>query len=241
MGSGSNLESFSNDEHDIVISETTLDSQEGENSMENQNSDEELLVPLEGDISDEKPLRSRSYSSFSFDNWEAETYDDTYYTYGDNGNMIETTTYDEEGILSYKATYEYDQYGNYTKITTNYYLPDGTTSSSEILYSNEYDENGLLIKYTDQIYEDNTLSYSSSVEYQYNASNTIQKDIYYINGELQYESEYIYSDGLLVAVESTGPDGYFAKREYVYDTSKRLILETIKDNNSLIKTSYFYE
>lgn len=106
----------------------------------------------------------------------------TGYLYDDNGNMTESISYDEEGDVSFRCGFEYDEMNQMVK---SYILKgDGTEYLTYEAYT--YDDNGNLLREDTYGRENVSDSFEigSSTVYEYDAKNRRIKEERYVDGIL---------------------------------------------------------
>ena len=189
----------------------------------------------------------------------------TTYAYDEDGNMIreEYKSTKGGGISICKATeYTYDEDGNCIHVKTLY---DGEVVSED---TNEYDENGNLIKTSNLRAEDTNpriTIYEYTYDYEGNILKSIKKDeqgsktiaeytydtngniLTYVKGgavlltDAHYEYEYDANNNLIKEVKYFGESNdLWHTIEYTYDENNNLIKKVYSTDDTVIETTYTY-
>ena len=136
--------------------------------------------------------------------------------YNSNGNMLENTYYDD-GVLSYRSVYEYDEAGRMTRAYD--YASDGTLNYKAEYY---YDEKGRRCRtYNENIYgkyyesvityddEDRVIRIENNENYGYYADSET----------FEYDAD---GNEILHITDCTSSDGDIFRQEHKYDNQNRL-------------------
>ena len=154
----------------------------------------------------------------------------------DNNQNTERVFYNNDGVLTGKASYKYDKDGNCIELISY-------DESGKIKYktSSKYGANNKLIE---QKQFDNKGKIESSFKVLENKDGSAETHYYDENNELKYKSIYIFGENKLVkSLEWIDiKDDNSSKTEYKYDENNLLIEETEYENNgepkSIEKTVY---
>jgi antitoxin component YwqK of YwqJK toxin-antitoxin module len=142
------------------------------------------------------------------------------------------TYYDENGVITSQCEYEYDEYGNKTKVVNT----NGDGSVTVVQYTREYDDNNNILKET-SYNEDGTSE--EAYEATYYSSGEIKERTNYYNGVIGDYYEYDENGNSLLHISYYDGEEYY-RYAYEYDQNGNEIKSTCTTEDGETVTTYEY-
>lgn len=154
---------------------------------------------------------------------------ETYKTYDESGNLLQEIRNDKNGETYHKVTYEYNEYGDWTKKVTEGTLVKSQTTTRYL----EYDENGNMIKSSSVENPEKKGEAYTTWEYD-EFGNVIKQSIYYSKNNSFGEEFVIFhfkydEHGNLIESSRENEKGFTHFDYYEYDKYGNLLISKTED------------
>lgn len=214
------------------------------------------LVAYEGEIDKEGTWLKRVLYDYSNGIYDVSSWEEWDYTYDKNGNLVQVTIYNAQGVYSeteytyndknmletieysdedkntWETEYKYDKNKNVKKIVTK----GDNGEKYEMVYTYEYDSQGRVIR-AEELDEDDNLVFGHTIEYD-RAGGIFKLEREHVSKDWDEAFEWD-AEGRIAAVHLDHRfDNYDYKSSYEYDTWGNLVKSVVVRENNLGTDDY---